>query len=263
MEWLNNFKKSVVFLGRINEKGEYEIKATGFLINIRNITHLITAKHVIMDVKSSICNDEDMIVLFNKKNEGIGTRSIESMKQNFGLDWITHKDKELDISIIPFWAEKNDDVLSIPGDSFLDVDSSFELYDIFFFSYQPGIEPQKRTTPIIRSGTISLFNEDNTFYIDAPAFPGNSGSPVFIKPSPIRFNEAGISIGGDSFGGKFIGLIAGYLTYADRAVSVQTGHLRLVSEENTGLSKVLPTKFIKEIIELDAFKRQLEKISEK
>jgi V8-like Glu-specific endopeptidase len=56
-------------------------------------------------------------------------------------------------------------------------------YRIFSLYPQPGIRIRQRISPIIRTGTISVMNDDRTFYIDAAAFPGNSGSPVFLRPT--------------------------------------------------------------------------------
>lgn len=54
-ELISDIKKTVVFLGDFKEKNEKKqtrIKATGFLVEIKNIFHLVTAKHVIMEVKN-------------------------------------------------------------------------------------------------------------------------------------------------------------------------------------------------------------------
>jgi V8-like Glu-specific endopeptidase len=32
-------------------------------------------------------------------------------------------------------------------------------------------------------------NDDETFYVDAAAFPGNSGSPVFLNPSSMTYDK--------------------------------------------------------------------------
>jgi hypothetical protein len=152
---------------------------------------------------------------------------------------------------------QKDDVLVVPDNLFQTTDRLFELYDIFFLSYQPGIETKKVMSPVIRNGTISLVNADKTFFVDAFAFPGNSGSPVFLKPSPIRFDEGGISIGGDNLGGKFVGIIGSYLPYEEIAISIQTGRPRVVFEENTGLAMVWSVEFIKEIVDSDIFTKQL------
>lgn len=261
---LDQIKMTVVFLGKVTEKGENKFFATGFLVKIQNVYHLVTAKHVVVDTKTGKFVDNGTLAFFNLKDGKIGSRSIDKIKENFALNWIFHENNDVDIAVIPFGLDpQKDNVKTIPDNLFLTADRLFEVYEVFFLSYQPGIQPQKRISPIIRSGTISLINDDKTFYIDAFAFPGNSGSPVFLKPSPIRFDEGAISIGGDKLGGKFIGIIGEYLPYQEVAISTQTGRPRVVFEENTGLSKVWSITFINEIMESDLFKRQLGKIVRK
>jgi len=265
---INEIKKTVVFLGKITDKGEIDPNATGFLVNIQGIFHLMTAKHVVKEFKNGKFTDkfidEGMWVFFNTTDGKIGLRSIGDIKKKFGINWVFHENKDVDIAIIPFGLDvQKDDVKTIPENLFFSTDRLFELYDAFFLSYQPGIKPKDRISPVIRKGTISLINDDKTFYLDGFAFPGNSGSPVFLKPSPIRFDEGGISLGGDPLGGKFIGIIGEYLTYREVAISTQTGRPRVVFEENTGLSKVWSVTFINQIIESDKFKQQLDNLVKK
>lgn len=267
-ELVNDIKKTIVFLGTYeNKMGEKEIRinATGFLVLIKNVYHLVTAKHVVMEVKDNKFTgkliDENMVAFFNMKSGNVNFRSIPSIKEKSNTNWIFHKTENVDIAIMPFPIDpKTDDIKVIPDNVFLDTKRLFELYDIFFLSYQPGIKFENEVTPIIRSGNISLINNDKTFYIDASAFPGNSGSPVFLKPSPIRFDTGGISLGGDELGGKFIGIIGEYLPYQEVAISTQTGRPRVIFEENTGLSKVWSVSFINEIINSNEFQKQLEKL---
>ena len=259
---LEQAKKTVVFLGEADEYGRPVPYATGFLVSVNNIYHLLTARHVIIDIKTGELRDDKLCAFFNLKGDrGIGTRRIKEIKTKFGVDWIFHSQAEVDIAIIPLGLDpEKDDVKVMPDNLFLASDSLFELYDVFFLSYQPGVKFGAKISPIIRSGTISLINEDKTFYIDASAFPGNSGSPVFLKPSPIRFDEQRISIGGDKLGGKFVGIIGEYIPYQEVAISTQTGRPRVVFEENTGLSKVWSVSFITTILESDAFKGQLKRL---
>ncbi len=257
-------KKTVVFLGKIDREGKPQFYATGFLVGVQNIYHLLTARHVVTDRETGELQDDKMLAFFNSKDGRITSRSIKDIKRNFNVNWIFHQNAEVDIAIIPFGLDpQKDDVKVIPDNLFLSPDSLFELYDVFFLSYQPGVKFQKGIAPIIRGGTISTINEDKTFYVDAFAFPGNSGSPVFLKPSPIRFDEKGISIGGDPLGGKFIGIVGEYIPYQEVAISTQTGRPRVVFEENTGLSKVWSVTFIREILESSVFKEQLDKLVKK
>lgn len=261
---IDQIKKAIVFIGRINEKDEPDFYATGFLVRAREIIHLLTAKHVIKHPITGKFIDKEMVAFFNMKDGKIGFRSIEELKNNYEISWIFHENYDVDIALIPFPVNpEREDVRTIPEHFFLKPDKLFEIYDVFFLSYQPGIHPQKKILPIIRSGTISLINDDKTFFIDASAFPGNSGSPVFLTPSPIRYTESGISIGGDELGGKFIGILGSYIPYQEMAISTQTGRPRVIFEENNGLSKVWSVDFIKETFESDICNQQLDKLAKK
>ena len=55
-----------------------------------------------------------------------------------------------------------------------------------------------------------------------------------------------------------MGIVGAYLPYQDEAISRQTGELRVVFEENSGLSLVWSVNYLNEIIESDAFKKQFE-----
>lgn len=259
-EILDEIKKTVIFLGGFDAQGKVSFCATGFLIDHEGISYLVTAKHVVM--KNNTLSDANLCVFLNSKNGKSNVRKLSDIKSKFNIDWIFHEQKDVDVAVIPFPLDKDDDdVKTIPENLFLDSKRLFEIYETFFLSYQPGIN-YEAVTPIVRTGAISLINSDKTFYIDAFAFPGNSGSPVFLKPSPIRFDEAGISIGGDSLGGKFIGVVGEYLPYQEVAVSIQTGRPRVVFEENTGLSRVWPIEYVLEIFKSQKFREQEERLKD-
>jgi hypothetical protein len=192
-------------------------------------------------------------VFYNTKEGKIQAVRLDEIKNALGINWIFHDKKEVDIAIIPFPVdEQSDESKFILTPLFVPTDQFYEVFDIFFLSYQPGLTVQRRISPIFRSGTISIMNDDNTFYIDAAAFPGNSGSPVFLKP----YNE------GTSAKGGFIGIIGEYIPYREKAVSLQTGRVRVIFEENTGLSKVWSGSYLKQIIESEKFRQQIESYSE-
>lgn len=262
IELISAMKKTVVFLGRPDSNCAACFYATGFLLNINKVHLLITAKHCVVEANTGKFIDSGMHAFYNLKNGGVGFRSIDELKDKNDFRWIFHKNPEVDVAIIPFLLDtKIEDVVVIPDEIFWTEDL-FELYDVFFFSFQPGINVKTRITPIIRNGIISLMNDDSTFYIDAAAFPGNSGSPVFLKPSPIKFTDKGFHIGKKPFGGQFIGMIGSYLPYQETAISMQTGRPRVIFEENTGLSKVWSVHFFNEIINSKEFENQINKILE-
>ncbi len=259
---LIDIKKTVVFLGDVVEDRSTHNKSinlygTGFLVKIQEIYYLVTAKHIIKDPDTGALRDGGMFVFLNAKKGNINFRKIEEIKKNFKVDWVFHSNPDVDIAIIPWPLDMaNDDVRVVPEELFTKSDRIFELYDIFFISFQPGIDMTTKISPVFKTGTISLVNSDKTFYINASAFPGNSGSPVFLKPSPSRFDDPSFLIGGGNLDGTFIGMVGNYIAYQEVAVSVQTKRPRIVFEENTGLSKIWSVEYIQEILNSDVFRAQ-------
>lgn len=95
--------------------------------------------------------------------------------------------------------------------------------------------------PFVRQGIISQiqpwFDENSdSIIIDANAYPGSSGSPVFARQ-------------GETGEIRLLGVIEAYIPYHDRLISAQTGQTMLITQENSGLAYVIPVEFIEETIE--------------
>lgn len=269
-EFYDTIKRTVVFLGNMSDEGEYSPYATGFLVNIQGVIHLVTAKHVVMgNVDGKFTGkliDKGLFVFFNTVDGKIASRSIDDIKRKNGVRWVFHNDECVDIAVIPFpLVKRKDDVKTIPDNMFCSTGRLFELCDIFYLSYQPGIKFEKKIFPITRNGIVSLVNDDKTFYMDGFVFPGNSGSPVFIKPFPANSPTDSYMVEGEfaPLGCRLVGVVGAYIPYQEKAVSTKTGRIRMLFEENTGLSKVWSFTFIKEIIESDSFKEQLSHLKQR
>lgn len=236
---IQTIKKSVVFLGSLDGEGNPFYSGTGFLIKVHKYYYLVTAKHVVFDNKNGVFIDKNMFAFFNSKDGKITMRSIEEVKQKYKKNkfrWLFHENPAIDIAVLPFELNMGlDDVTTIPDGIFLfDEINKYELDDVFLLSYDPWAEKAKKqakVSPVIRGGIVSRSNDDGSFYIDATVFPGNSGSPVFLK-SPFRF----------------IGIAGAYVPYREIAYSGQTGLPRMIFEENTGLSVVWPAEYINDIL---------------
>jgi len=252
---LSQIKESTVFLGFM-QNNHPVFTGTGFLIQIDEIFYIVTAKHVVVK------NFKDMFIFLNAKNFGVNIKPILSIL-NDGFSWKKHKDNTVDIAVLPFPAEPNDRTKFVPNNLFIQKTSEIqELVNLFFLSYQPGInEIQKDNAiePIIRKGVISRINPDGTFFMDGFAFPGNSGSPVFLLPTPIKVIEGKIQIGGP-LEIKLAGIIGAHVPYRDEAISKQTGEVRAIFTENTGLALVHSTALLQEIIESEDFQEQHERL---
>lgn len=128
---------------------------------------------------------------------------------------------------------------------------------IYVLGFPMGIVDPDRQYVIARSGIIArirdaLEKQRDDFLIDASVFPGNSGGPVIYKPEIISIQGTrSITQPG------LIGIVSCYLSYKDTAVSQQTGSVRVVFEENSGLAVVIPVDFILETIDICFSKRNI------
>ncbi len=250
MNLITQIKGSIIFLGHVKDGREPVYSGTGFLIQVDNMFYIVTAKHV---VESDFQN---MFIFRNSKNFGINFRPIAEILQQ-GLSWKMHSNSLVDIAMLPFVMSNDDKVKFIPKELFVKNEEEIsELTELFFGSYQPGINNlDKQINPIIRKGVVSRTNPDKTFFMDGFAFPGNSGSPVFLLPTPIKINGSGIQIGGP-MEIKLAGVIGAYVPYEDVAISQQTGRVKNISTENTGLALVHSTILLNEIIQSNSFQEQ-------
>lgn len=253
---ISQIKESVIFLGFI-KNGVPVFSGTGFLIQVDDVFYIVTAKHVVEN------NYEGMYIFLNAKNFGVNFKPIsETLRQ--GLSWKKHADSTVDIALLPFPLTPNDKSKFIPSSLFIQKMSDVpELVDLFFLSFQPGITEIKKDNainPITRKGTVSRINPDKTFFMDGFAFPGNSGSPVFILPNPIKIRDNKVELD-DPAEIKLAGIIGAYVPYKDEAVSRQTGELRAIFTENTGIALVHSTILLQEIIESDDFQEQHKRLT--
>lgn len=248
---ISQIKQSTVFLG-LMKNNEPVYTGTGFLIQVDDVFYIATAKHVVEK------NYEQMLIFLNNKNFGVNFKSIQGILKQ-GLSWKKHGNNSVDIALLPFPLVPTDKAKFIPNQLFIQKISDIqELVNLFFLSYQPGINELKSDSvinPIIRKGVISRINHDKTFFMDGFAFPGNSGSPVFLLPTPIKIENNSIQIGGP-VEIKLAGIIGAYVPYKDEAISRQTGEIRAVFTENTGIALVHSTALLQEIIESDDFQEQ-------
>lgn len=107
----------------------------------------------------------------------------------------------------------------------------------------------QRNYVIVREGIVARISEmlegkSSTFLLDSFVFPGNSGSPVVIKPEFTSI--VGTKANRNSY---LIGVVHGYRSYSDVAVSQQTHRPRIIFEENSGLAEVIPMDRVDETIE--------------
>lgn len=199
-------------------------------------------------------------MLNNLKSGNVIAKSFDELT-NLGVAWISHPEKDIAATICPMNSE-TDDFKRFSEALFEEFANVKEGDDIFFLGFPLGIVVPSKVTPIVRSGMVALKADDDTFLIEANAFPGNSGSPIFFKPCPFEMRPDGLSLGRVR-PPKLIGIMTDYIPYTDAAISPQTGNIRITFEENSGLANVLSVRFIRETLNFPDFQNMLQHIRER
>ena len=117
---------------------------------------------------------------------------------------------------------------------------------IYVLGFPLELVGKERNYVVARQGILArvqdwLRGDEDTFLIDASIFPGNSGGPVLTKPEIVAVGDY------KPFEkSRLIGMVASYVPYNDVAISQQTGQVRVVFQENSGLGLVIPVDAIEE-----------------
>lgn len=260
------FTDTVVAIGYNSPNQKIKWGASGFFYfhTIKGQTgrvYLVTNKHV-------LGGKNQIFLRLNPKalNKPKGY-ILNLVNQNGEKLWRGHYSKKVDVAVIPvnFPLFQTDDMqVSYFLDSKHTSDCSgmktkglSEGDGVFALGFPVSLVGDKSNSVIVRGGTIARIRDTfknplEPFLIDTTVFPGNSGGPVVNKPEMMSIE--GTSAVADS---NLIGIIASYVPYKDFAVSSQTGNLRVIFEENSGLSNVFSVDCIRATVR--GFEQKLKK----
>jgi S1-C subfamily serine protease len=264
------FVDSVVALGRMevrvpNQPAEWVAEASGFLYGRPIDQETDPAKHeyevFLVTNRHVLLNHISITIRLNpeKVTDPVQEHTL-ALKAADGTDlWISHPNTAVDISVIrmnpQFMRDHGLKVAFFSADRH--VADRAKLRDIglaigdgvFVLGFPMGLSgTNQRNYVIARRGSIARISDllDSTasnFLIDALIYPGNSGGPVVSSP-----NMNAIEGTKSQDRAYLIGMVRAYLPYTDVALSQQTGQVRLISQENSGLAEVIPVDFIDETI---------------
>lgn len=119
---------------------------------------------------------------------------------------------------------------------------------VFVLGFPMGMVGGEQSVVTARTGCVARIRDFSAgttveFLVDAQVFPGNSGSPVVLRP------EAMSIVGTQSHNASsLVGIVKSCVPYQDVAISAQTGRPRVIFEENTGLAAVHGVDAINETI---------------
>jgi hypothetical protein len=156
-------------------------------------------------------------------------------------------DKRVDLVALPFdlakIERKNLLVIGIGEYVCTKVSALFPGQKILFAGYPLGIAIDG-IKPILRFGMIAgIDNINNLILIDADAFGGSSGSPVFldIEQPSIKSSLK------DDVTKVFVGIIASYEPAKTKLINERTREVQMILTENSGIAYVVPSEYIRKI----------------
>jgi hypothetical protein len=267
MALLNSYNlKTLVAIGRRGKGKKFHCYATGFLVGFlskkskhpekrRYYIFLVTNRHVFEDEKS-------IHLRFNTID---GKVKIFKQDLFFGGGeprWLAHRFKKVDLALLnvsPKILDNNkieygfitEELFAYSRYSKKDFkEIGIESGDpVFVLGFPLGISGNIQNLPCVKWGIISradeeIIRENKTFLIDSSVFPGNSGGPVFLRPTDTALEKAKAVKRA-----YLIGVVSSYLPYTEKLYTLQTKPPAVVStlKENSGLTFVVPMDFAHQI----------------
>ncbi|MHB0978001.1 MAG: S1 family peptidase [Minisyncoccota bacterium] len=264
------YLNSVVSIGieKKNDKNESEFKslATGFLVGKATgekdekeqelfRVFFITNRHVFYNKKEYT---KEIFFRFNTTENKSHHFKVNLLSADGKPLWSMHENENVDLAVLPINPDamkeaKIDYFFFRETDLFFAKDFGAKNIStgdgLFVLGFPMSISGKAKNFVIVRQGIVARVDdevlEDGFYYIDASAYPGNSGGPVIVKPELVS-----ISGTASNKSAGLIGVISSGETYSEVAVSQQTGEPKVVFTEQTGLVRVVPTERIYEIIDV-------------
>ena len=255
------FRDSVVALGVKTLEGQTFWIGTGFLVarkededKNKSTVYLITNKHVVKDYPL-------LFARFNYDESNGGEDLMLPLMVNGKKKYSEHPAEEVDVIAVQInpdvmkkrklklrFIQLEDHSLTLSEMEKTGVEEGALVYALGF---PMNLMRKNVNAPICRLGCISrvadaFVNPDatNLYLVDTQVFPGNSGGPLISRPEMISIENTPVNSSA-----RLIGILSAYIPYQEILYSKQTGHQRMVQEENSGLTIVHPVDRIKEVVE--------------
>jgi hypothetical protein len=265
----NDFIESVVPIGVAQSPSQNAWMGTGFLVSVesdedpaKTYLFLVSNKHVFQNLSSVVI----------EINTAKGPQTISLTLQSGGKQLYSfHSNNDVDVAAVfvpgylinavtstvySFSLKKN--CLDLATMAKSGISEGTFAYEIGFPML---IVNQTMKEPFVRCGCISriksCYSGASPFYIcDMQTFPGSSGSPVINKAEVISV------LGTKSFAScALIGILSSYIPYNDALISRQTGRVMMTTEENSGLTIVFPSDFIRDVVRMEVIRTGLNNVT--
>ncbi len=266
------FMDAVVALGvKLSNKKMHWV-GTGFLVgrreksnSDRSTVYIITNKHVVK-------NQGNLCVRFNN-NDAIGVKDFPIQLVNKDGEKFYSEHPHPNVDIVAIQVRPQVIVDNHSSLSFFDLDAHSLVLNqmqstgvdegslVYALGFPMNLVNDSVKAPICRLGCISrvsdAFISPQTaveYLVDAQTFPGNSGGPIVSRPEHISIDGTP-----QNTNANLIGILSAYIPYRETLYSRQTGRDRMIQEENSGLTIVHPVDRIKEVVEMEWQRIELQK----
>lgn len=260
-------KEIVTFIFVRNATGQLQPNGTAFFVGVKAeqnpdqvYGYLVTAKHVIRDKAGRYFPE-----IFIRLNRRSGDAEIRQIPLT-GKDSIpihTHHDPDVDLAVLPLLPDPQAfDFKLLPAEMV----TTPEIFkqanirdgdDVFFTGLFWHFLGAQRNYPIVRFGRVAMVTHEKVpwtgkmldlYLVEAQAFGGNSGAPVFFYLGGGR--EAGTLTLGRRL--LLAGVVKGSFLEAHE-IKVIEREKALVGTQNAGITAVVPAHKLHEIL----FSREL------
>ena len=273
----DRMRKCVVSVGDANDKA-FVPHGTGFVtltfLENEGFQQLVTAKHVVDEIKAAAPNGNEIHV---RLNDHTGAARVISTHRD---DWKAHPDPAVDIAVCPTHIPVDQyDILHLSLEDKMilrdfaaadaDVGLGDEVIIAGMFMRYPG---EAKHSPIIRTGTIAALPAEKietsygfhyAYFIEARSIDGLSGSPVFAVTSMMQLSEGKITFA-ETVKFQLIGVLLGHnrmvsqrevfeIKRAGEEIDVEQQE-RMAVYVNTGIGLVIPMSYVFEVVEMQELK---------
>lgn len=253
-----NFLDAVVSIG-IRKGSSISWIGTGFFVT-RRLSDPTKGKPYLVSNKHVFQSSDKIVIRMREKGTDVLKEMDASLISKDGSPiFRTHELEDVDIAVLPLNAKViSENHLDFP---YFDIDeqsmTSNELRDngvdegalIYMLGYPMGLVNKGSNLPICRLGCIARMSEtqireQHNILVDIQNFPGNSGSPIVLRPELM-------SIKGTKAQSRsvLVGIIHSYIPYRENLINSQTGQVVEIKSENSGIANVHPVEYIRDIID--------------
>lgn len=236
----------------------------------RGFVYVVTAKHVLKDADGHYLKEISIRVNLKNPHEQDSASSITGIPvsdERANLIWLHDDDDAIDVAAFPLVPDENKfDFKTIPLSMFADKSTlrEFKVSEgdtVFFIGLMAQYYGEHKNYPVVRRGTLALMTDEKiqtatgaqqAYIAELVAWPGNSGSPVFL--SLLGMRDGSLSVGTNY---KFLGLLCGgFLDKIQGTVLDATQLAFLGDGANTGVSYIVPADELKAVLESASARNQ-------